>query len=763
MKKLFLSILTLGLFATSNVQAKDIIDINQDWRFIRSDVANGQMRTLNDGGWERISLPHSWNALDGQDGGSNYYRGVGWYRYSVTLPDSLMGKVIYLDCGAANQQTTIYVNGFEIRTHTGGYARFVTDITRRLSLGRKSVIAAKVSNATSIVSPPMRADFTFSGGIQRGMRILVCNPLHIAPEVTVPVGTQLAQAASIASPGVKVRQRNVSLQHADVEVVTTIRNSDTEAREASVVVRILDAENKLVAEKTAKTSVANGTDEQVSLTFAIDNPHLWNGVKDPYLYRIEVSLQSNGEETDNSTQPLGLRFYSIDRAKGFFLNGVSYPLRGIAFHDEMIDKGRASSDEDRRRDIDILAETGANYFRLSHYQHGDFTYDYLDSLGIICWTEIPVIDHMGPQNTVATFQQNASTQLLELIRQQGNHPCVCFWGLCNEIRQQSQADPVPVIQHLNDLAHSEDDTRLTTLAHDKWNDNYKEWFIPDVMAFNKYCGWYESINNVPEFATRSTDMRDHTTIPMGVSEYGAGANPWQHTIDRKKSPSSGGSFHPEEFQAYSHEEHLRVIKNSPWMWGTTVWVGFDFASDGRNEGEQPGINDKGLVSHDRQIRKDAYYLYKANWNQKEPTLYITSRRWNDRVGLTWPVRVYSNCTGYISLYVNGRRISRAKVDALKTVEFADVTMKRGENEIVVQSEWNGEAVSDTVKWICRRDENDDLDGIVAPKANNEDEASIIQTDYYSTNGIAYAEPKRGINIVHRRLDNGTVSNEKVIF
>ena len=691
-KSLFTFILCLTAMLIS---AKDYIDINAGWKFNKASVTSGQSTTLIDDAWQSVDLPHSWNAIDGQDGGSNYYRGDGWYRKKVTIPTIVSGARIYIDIAAANMTTTVYVNGSPVGIHTGGYARFVYDITGNVTPGQQALIAIKINNA-DVVAPPRSADFTFSGGLHRDVRLIIANDVHIAPKNDILTSYLLVGSAGIASPGVKIRQYDVD-KTPKIDVTTRVRNSSTSVASTTAQVLVYDRNGNEVAEATKSANVNANSNVDFTSTLTINNAHLWNGVNDPYLYKVVVILKKGNVEVDRSVQPLGLRYFSADINNGFFLNGKSYPLRGIAFHDELIDKGRASTDAERKRDLDILRRMGTNYIRISHYQHGDYTYNYCDSVGIICWTEIPVINYMCDASAQSTFQQNAATQLYELIRQQYNHPSVCFWGLCNEIRATTKtADVVAVITQLNNLAHSEDNTRLTTLAHDKAGAtdiaNYGEWNVPDVISFNKYCDWYEGSDIDPRWPTVHSLV---TTRPLGVSEYGAGGNPFHHGMSPNKG--IGGQYHPEEFQAQVHQEHLDYINKNTWMWETSAWAGFDFASDGRSEGERLGINDKGLVNHERAIKKDAYFLYMANWNKNEGVVHIKNRRYI-KPGTTFTVETYSNCSD-LKLTVNGVASSMTSSNStIKLFKVDNVQLISGTNIVVAEGTFNGKKITDTVIW-----------------------------------------------------------------
>jgi len=657
-------------------QTRTVMEINRDWKFKKENLDDAQKTSFDDSGWGTISLPHTWNHSDGQDGGNNYYRGVGWYRKSVDLPPAYTGKSVYLKFNSANCKTDLYVNGAFIGTHIGGFAAFVFDITKQVSFGKRNTIVAKVDNSNSILVPPLSADFTFFGGITRSVELLILDPIHISPNRS-------------GSCGVFVTQNKVTGAGADITVSTLVDNTGPTTSSIGVATKILTGEGRVLHSKNSSVRIAGNSSQNVDQLFSIKNPHLWNGKKDPYLYKVLVEVIRHRTKTDSITQPLGLRFYSVDKDSGFYLNGTRYPLHGVAFHEDRRDKGRAISMEDRKQDLDLLNELGCTYLRLAHYQHDQFVYDYCDEKGIIVWTEIPVINNIDTSTPL--YADNARQQLTELIRQNYNHPSVCFWGLFNEIDYKPGPDPTPLVRELNSLAHALDSTRLTTAA--AMFDERPEHWIPDLISWNKYFGWY--VGNVKDFGRWLDSIRArHPDLKIGVSEYGVGANTQDHS-QNPRQPNPGGPFHPEEYQNLYHETYWKEIEARPFLYATSMWVGFDFSSDGRNEGKNPGVNDKGLITQDRTVKKDAYFFYKANWND-EPMVYITSRRFLERQDPHVEVKIYSNCDS-VQIQVNDKKYA-AIVSSDHIYKWNDVTLTSGTNKIQALGYTNGRIIVDTCSW-----------------------------------------------------------------
>jgi beta-galactosidase len=412
----------LFFFFLMPISGKESIILNDSWMFCKTNQPDFYQMEFNDTSWENILLPHTWNALDGQDGGNDYYRGIGCYRKHIVIPLNYKGKVIYLKFGAANSFATVYLNGQLVGSHTGGYSAFMFDITDKILFDQENIIAVQVDNSSSIICPPLSADFTFYGGLTRNVELVVANPVHINPNEYISNDLTMG-GIWVAQPGVIIKQTNVSENSADINILTKLRNTTLKTTSVLVEAVLKDSAGKVIKTfSDTKKILANDTSTSI-ITGKIDHPHLWNGIYDPYLYKVEIMLKVNGEIVDNSLQPLVFRYFNVDPNNGFSLNGKPYPLRGICLHEGKKDKGRAISDADRKEAIDLLRETGCNYLRLAHYQHGDYTYRYLDSLGIICWAEIPNVNSVGrslEENKV--YRKNAVSQMYELLRQQYNHP-----------------------------------------------------------------------------------------------------------------------------------------------------------------------------------------------------------------------------------------------------------------------------------------------------------------------------------------------------
>ncbi len=664
-----------GSFVPPSATRSDQL-IDDGWKFFRSDASGASAAGFDDASWTSIALPHTWNALDGQDGGGDYYRGIGWYRRHVTLPAAAAGKKVYLQFDAANTVTDVYVNGTSVGEHRGGHARFRFDVTGQLTAGADNVVAVKVSNAAFTDVPPLNADFTFCGGIYRDVHLLITDPVHVDVE-------------DYASDGVYLDTTNVSAASASLRVRVRVRNGSAAAAAVTVKSTVVRADGTIETELSTAGTVAPATTGALSATATIASPHLWNGVADPYLYTVYAQVLVGGQAVDWVAAPLGFRFFSVDAAQGFFLNGSYVDLHGVDRHQDRLNLGWAITDKEQDEDMGFIREMGANLIRLSHYQHGQHFIDLADRAGIVLWAEIPLINEVT--NSTA-FTNNAVNQMTELIRQNYNHPAIAFWGLGNEQHNDDTATN-GLLSTLATLVRTEDPSRLSTYANCCVSDTSPVAEHSDLTAYNQYFGWYTG--KTSDFGPWADALHAaNPKLKIGVSEYGAGASVAQHE-DPPSQPSTTGTFHPEEWQSTLHESLWTQMKSRRFLWGKMIWVMFDFASDGRSEGDTPGRNDKGLVTYDRKTRKDAFYWYKANWTTT-PFVYITSRRFTPRTTATVSVKVYSN-TSPVTLTVNGTIIGTL-TSTNHVFTWNNVALAAGSNTVAAAAGSVAAAVSDVVTW-----------------------------------------------------------------
>ena len=590
---------------------RQIISLNQAWAFTK-EAQSLPTQILPE--WETVNLPHTWNAVDGQDGGNDYYRGTCWYAKVLDKADLPEGQRYYLEIRGANSSADVYLNGEKLAHHDGGYSTWRVELTDHVQA--QNLLAIAVDNAPNDRVYPQMADFTFYGGLYRNVNLIAVPKTHFDLDC-------------FGGPGIQVTPV-VENGHANVKVKTWLTDAEPYHK---VRVTLLDAEG---------SPVAQGEGTEVNLV--LESPRLWNGRKDPYLYTAAAELLEGETVIDRVTAPFGCRSFRIDPEKGFILNGESYPLRGVSRHQDRWGIGNALLPEHHEEDIDLICELGCTTIRLAHYQHDQYFYDLCDQRGLVIWAEIPYISqHM------ATGRENTISQMKELIIQNFNHPCIVVWGLSNEITMNGAEDPDLLENHriLNDLCHSMDPTRPTTMAVLSMCPMDAEYLkIPDVVSYNHYFGWYGGNTgmNGPWF---DKFHAMHPDIPIGCSEYGCEALNW-HT----SNPTQGD--YTEEYQAYYHEELIKQLYTRPYIWATHVWNMFDFGADARAEGGENGQNHKGLITFDRKFKKDSFYAYKA-WLSDEPFVHLCGKRYVDRVEDVTKVTVYSN-QKTVELFANGESL-----------------------------------------------------------------------------------------------------------
>lgn len=606
---------------------RKIQTLNQNWIF-----------TYFDGTKQKIDIPHTWNNIDGADGGDDYRRGTCIYEKDFSMPEKNESECVYLEFEGVNASAKVILNGNCIMTHHGGYSTFRCDITDYLK--QDNHLTVEVDNSVNDTVYPQKADFTFYGGIYRDVKLITLNKNHFDLDYYGGCGIEVS---------CKVDDNNANVR------VRTWHNAEN----GTVKITLKDALGVTVA-------TADGTDTNLK----IENAHLWQGIDDPYLYNCTAELSVGGITVDSINTNFGVRTYYVDPDKGFFLNGKSYPLRGVCRHQDRKNLGNALLNCHHEQDIEMIREVGANTIRLAHYQHAQYFYDLCDKYGFVVWAEIPYISEHMPSG-----YENTLSQMKELIIQNFNHASICFWGISNEITisTKNKKDMLKNHRDLNRLVHSLDATRPTTLAcYAVCSPFNKVAHLTDLVSWNLYLGWYTPFMFLNDLWV-DFFHKIYPNRALGYSEYGCEAMTNLHS----SHPYRGDQT--EEYQCVYHEYMLKFFERKPFLWATHLWNMFDFAADARNQGGEAGMNHKGLVTFDREIKKDAFYLYKAYWS-KEAFVHICGRRYKDRVESITDVKVYSNCDE-VTLYANGKKIASKKGNKI----FNFRVMLSGETEIIAKA------------------------------------------------------------------------------
>ncbi|PJN81276.1 hypothetical protein CWE04_03565 [Thomasclavelia cocleata] len=693
------------------------VNINEnDWRFrLEKDMekvpASQTVPNVSDN-WEHVQVPHCWNSKDGADGNNDYVKGKGWYISNVDFTvDTYENKNIYLEVQGACKITDVYIDGNYVGQHEGGYSNFRFDITDYVKKDGLTQIALCVDNRVNSLMP-LSGDFTVFGGLYRDVNIIAVDDSHF-------------DLLDHGSEGVLINQAVIDNVTKDSTVEEVFSNGGKINIDARVAVNngekaymqtvVYDANWSEVTSSEKIEINGTGVIQNINEQVIVNDPHLWNGVADPYLYNVKVFLYDESNNLkDIVYKKIGFRFYYVDENEGFFLNGKSYPLRGVNKHQDRMDKGYAVSKKDQEEDMAMIANIGANALRLAHYQHDEYAYELADIYGICAWAEIPLVNSM----TASThFTESTKNNLEELIKQNISHPSIIVWGIHNEQWPNNGGRINTLLRDLYELSHELDNSRLVTVATAQSQSAALSW-QSDVSAWNKYFGLYESqdvryfgtwLDQVKEYAQSHdsinvTDESTGETIKVnvngkiGMSEYGVGSNIEYHEENPGYRVGTGfDAYQSEEFQSQWHEIYYKAIEERPWLWGTFVWNMFEFGSDSRSEAGRKGINNKGMVAYDRTLKKDVFYFYKATWS-KDPTLHITSKRFENRFQDVISTKVYANMDE-VELFVNG--ISQG-VKTAKEVEqhkfMWDITLQSGENHVVAIGKKDGKTYVDETTW-----------------------------------------------------------------
>jgi hypothetical protein len=674
----------LTLFWIGNALATDalrpVVKLNAQWQFIKdssSTPAELQQRNPNHQ-WQAVSIPHTFNANDADDGGG-YYRGAGWYQTDFNLNNIKQQRSYYLQFDGAALHTEVWLNNQKVGQHSGGYTRFRFDVSPYLQQGSNHLIV-RVDNSRNPAIAPLGGDFSVFGGLYKNVFLFSTAAVHI-------------DTMDYASSGVYVTISDVKSDSAKITINTRIQNASS--LNTNVVLKhiIKSADGTVV--KTIGKSLETDSQQLLenNIVDNISNPHLWQGVDDPYLYTLETQIISTTDPSniiDRVSQHIGFRSIHIDPSQGLLLNGKPYAVHGVNIHlTQLPSKGTAVSDAEITADLQQLDELGVTGLRLAHYPHPQITFEFADQHGYLVWSEIPAVSEV---NDSKAFLENLKLQLREMIRQNYNHPSVFVWGIGNEIYQQD-ANSKQLLISLQALAKQEDPNRYTVYANCCSSINSGHAIQGDINASNVYSGWYAGQDGViGDWVARN--HKENPNLSMAISEFGGGGSIF-HQQQNPQRPETAGNWHPEQFLSQLHENAWLSLKDKSYLWANFIWVGFDFPSDGRNEGDRDGINDKGLITYDGKTRKDAYYWYQANWSKK-PMVYITSRRHEQRSEAQTDVKIYSN-QNHITLKVNGKTIGTKEVINHRVV-WSDVKLATGENNIQASANHDDKKLVDQVVW-----------------------------------------------------------------
>lgn len=674
-------LIVYSLFGSTDVSARDVISFNGGWEFKKGPFGTEAMQVAQkwSGDWEKVEIPHTWNAKDMQVKEASFYEGDAYYRKKYMFPESMKGKRIFLRFEGVGSCAEVYINGYLAGTHKGAYSAFACEISGQVKFGQENEIIVKTDNtARPDVIPVNHNLFGVYGGIYRPVWLVVTDPCNIV-------------VTDYASPGVYVTQKNVSRRSAEVTVKVKLDNGSLTPVQSELENTIYDGQGRQV--KTHRQSfllTPQGT-QAYSSTFKLNNPHLWQGREDPYLYKVVSRLWQDGKVIDEMVQPLGLRNYEIVAGKGFFLNGKKYPMYGVTRHQDWWGLGSALKNEHHDFDLATIMDLGATTVRFAHYQQSDYLYSRCDTLGLIIWAEIPFVNRVSGKEW-----ENAHQQMRELVRQSFNHPSIYIWGTHNEV-YHPHGYTASLTQSLHDLCKTEDPDRYTVSVNGYGHADHPVNQNTDVQGMNRYFGWYEKkIQDIEPWVEKLE--KEYPWQKLMLTEYGADANIEHQTEYLGDALNWGKPFYPETFQTKTHEYQWSVIANHPYIIASYLWNTFDFAVPMWKRGGVPARNLKGLVTFDRKIKKDSYFWYKANWS-KEPVLYLTQRRNVNREKKETTVTVYSNI-GTPKVYLNGKELTGIRKGYTDVhYVFDKVTLESGKNILKATVSSGDKEYTDEMEWM----------------------------------------------------------------
>lgn len=667
-------------WANSASQARKVTPFNEGWSFKKGPFPKDPVLFPQhfDGRWEEVKIPHTWNAVDMQTDKNNYYAGEAYYKKAYTPESSQKDKRTFLRFQGVGSVAEVYINKVYAGNHKGGYSAFAIEVTKLLNYGETNEILVKVDNAPRPdVVPVNNTLFGVYGGIYRPVELIVTNSINIA-------------VTDYASPGIYISQKNVSSQSAAVNVKVKLENKEKQSADVRLSTTIYESNGKIRMQQQTPVVVLPQGRQTYEHDFLIKTPHLWQGLEDPYLYKVVVRVLSGNQVIDEVTQPLGLRHFELKAADGMYLNGKKTPMYGVCRHQDWWGLGSALTDEEHATDLAIIKEIGATTIRLAHYQQAEYMYAKSDSIGFMVWAEIPFVNRVTTQEG-----DNAMQQLVELIRQNYNHPSIYIWGLHNEVYTPYNYT-VSLTNELNDLAKAEDPYRYTVSVSGYSKVDQACNLNADVQGINHYFGWYGGkIGDIEQWVEGME--KDFPGYKVMFSEYGAEANIYQQEEVVGEFGRYFSQFYPETFATKFHEIQWGVIARHPYLMASYIWNTFDFATPATAQGGVRARNMKGLVTFDRKTKKDPFYWYKANWS-KEPVLYLTQRRVTERENEMTPVTVYCN-VGVPRLFVNGEEVKNYKMGQTAVhYIFENVRLANGENRVEAKAEYKGKLLEDTVNW-----------------------------------------------------------------
>lgn len=692
-------LMTMGFCLVLNLHAqRSEYLLEKGWKFTKGEVSNAEMPAFNDAKWETVDIPHDWaifgpfdknNDLQnvavtqnfetqtslktGRTGGLPYV-GIGWYR---TTFHSTPGKQTTLIFDGAMSEARVFVNGKEACFWPCGYNSFYCDVTSLVNEdGKNNTLAVRLENR------PQSSRWYPGAGLYRNVHVVTTEKIH------VPVwGTQ------ITTPYVKDEYASVCLR-------TTILNAGK--TELTVVTDIMDADGQVVSTKTNKGVINHG--QPFTQNFIVERPKLWSP-ETPVLYKAVSKIYSGDTLLDTYSTRFGIRTIEYIADKGFYLNGKRRKFQGVCNHHDLGPLGAAINVAALRHQLTLLKEMGCDAIRTSHNMPAPELVELCDEMGFMMMLEpFDEWDIAKCDNGYHRFfNEWAEKDMVNMLRQYRNNPCVVMWSIGNEVPTQWSPEGYKVAKFLQDICHREDPTRPVTCGMDQVKSVLANGFAAmlDIPGLNYRAHLYdEAYERLPQNIILGSETSS-TVSSRGVYKF---------PVERK----AGAMYDDHQSSSYDLEYcnwsnipdiDFARAEDHEWTIGQFVWTGFDYLGEPSpydtnawpNHSSMFGIID--LAS----IPKDRYYLYRSVWNKEAETLHILPHwNWEGREGEKTPVFVYTNYPS-AELFINGKSYGRQTKHKNGTVEnryrlmWHDAVYQPGEVRVVAYDEQGNPVAEKTVR------------------------------------------------------------------
>jgi beta-galactosidase len=680
---LILLLISLRLFAQ-----RQTILFNDGWRFYKGDVTNGYTATLNDANWRTVDLPHDWSIegpFDEQWASATGYlpAGVGWYRKSFSILPNLRSKNIFLYFDGVYKNSEVWINGHYLGKRPNGFIPFQYEVTPYLNTSGKNIVAVKVDHSQFADSR-----WYTGSGIYRNVYLIATEPVHVDLW------------------GVRFTTPQVTGQTATANITVSLINQSPVTKPVLVKSQLIDAKGKAVASAQQQLTVNAHGKADASMSFKVNNPSSWS-IEHPALYKLAVTLSTDGKQTDNVSEDVGFRSFKFDRDKGFFLNGKNMKLKGVCIHDDAGALGVAVPEEVWARRLKTLKEAGCNSLRLSHNPHADYVYDLADKMGFVVmdeafdewevgknkWIKGWNVGKPGNDGYHSDFKEWANRDVADMVLRNRNHPSIIMWSIGNEIDYPN--DP-----YTHEVLNTGRNPQIYGRGYmpDKPSASILAEIAKQLVGVVKQ---YDTTRPVTA-ALAGVVMSNEVGYPEVLDVVGYNYQEYRYPEDHKKYPNRViyGSENGMTLSAW------KAVEDNKYISGQYLWTGVDYLGEARAwPARSSGAGLIDLAGYP----KPQYYFRQSLWSDK-PMVYIgttllgnsaNNRRsiaasWNYKDGDSVRVTCFTSCN-VAELMLNGKSLGQKQlVDVPEKVITWDVVYHPG--QLLVKGFKNGqEATHYTLK------------------------------------------------------------------